>query len=161
MYEAVLPIYWDEIGPTSFNFKNKNNHKALFKYQTERHLFCDDMDIYNVNIELYKLICEIKMSVQPLYSKEITFSSHLHTYITGNHEPRLKAERGLMRRELLVQTSNIFYSNKEYDKIPVNNLQNAKMSNPYLFRDSDNVEDKIAWIQLHLKHTMEMYANND
>ena len=56
MYQKVLPIYWDEIGPDTLNYKNNNNHISLFKYQTARHLFCDVMDIYNINFELFKLI---------------------------------------------------------------------------------------------------------
>ena len=51
MYQKVLPTYSDEIGPDTFNFKNKNNYKSLFKYQTASHLFCDEMDIYNINID--------------------------------------------------------------------------------------------------------------
>ena len=30
MYQKVLPLYCDEIGPDTFNYKNKNNHKSLF-----------------------------------------------------------------------------------------------------------------------------------
>ena len=56
MYQKVLPIYWDEIGPNTFNYKNKNNHKSLFKYQTARHFFCDQMDIWNTNFDLIKLM---------------------------------------------------------------------------------------------------------
>ena len=35
MYQRVLPIYSDEIGPDTFNYKSKNNHKSFFKYSTE------------------------------------------------------------------------------------------------------------------------------
>ena len=40
-YQKVLPIYWNEINPYSFNFKNKNDQESLFKYQTATHLFCN------------------------------------------------------------------------------------------------------------------------
>ena len=38
------------------------------------------------------------MIIKPLYSEEITFANHSHTYITGNHEPRLKADKVFIRR---------------------------------------------------------------
>ena len=40
--------------------------ESLFKYQTGRHLFCDERDIYNINFELFKLICEIKMTIKTI-----------------------------------------------------------------------------------------------
>ena len=46
MYQKVLLISWDEISPETFNSKNKNNHKSLNKYQTAKHIFCNEMDIY-------------------------------------------------------------------------------------------------------------------
>ena len=85
MYQKVLPIYLDEIGPDTFNFKNKYNHKYLFKFQTARHLFCDEIDIYNINFNLFKIICEVRMIIKPLYSEHRTFLNESHPLITGNH----------------------------------------------------------------------------
>ena len=65
-----------------------------------------------------------------------------------------------MRRGLLVETTNKFYEIKDYDKLPLDSRQNAKIANKHILRDLDNDEDKIAWIQLHLKHTVEMYAKH-
>ena len=97
--------------------KNKNNHKSLFKYQTARHLFCDEMDIWNINLDLFKLICEVIMTIKPLYSEERTFPNHSHTFITGNHELRLKADKGCLRRGLLVETKK---TNLLKNKITIN-----------------------------------------
>ena len=80
--------------------------------------------------------------------------------ITGNNEPKLKADNGLLRRGLLIETKNKFYPLEKYNNLPINLQQNAKIANPDLVNDLDNIEDKIAWIQLHLKYAIEMYTNN-
>ena len=85
---------------------------------------------------------------------------YLHTFITGNHEPRLKADKGFMRRGLYVETRNKYYEQIDYDKLSLDSRQNAKLENKHIFRDLDNEDDNIALIQLHLKHTFEMYAKD-
>ena len=50
MCQNVLLIYWDENALNTFNYKNINNLKSLFKYQTARHLFCNEIYIYNINL---------------------------------------------------------------------------------------------------------------
>ena len=52
------------------------------------------------------------MIITPLYSKERTFPNHSYTFITGNHEPRLKADKCFMRRGLLGETKHKFYKQK-------------------------------------------------
>ena len=49
------------------------------------------------------------MTIIPLYQQTKSFENHLHTYITGNNEPKLKADNGLFRRGLLIETKNKFY----------------------------------------------------
>ena len=48
----------------------------------------------------------------------------------------------------------------KYNQLFNNLKENAKISNPDLVNDFDNVEDKIAWIQLNLKYFIEMYKDN-
>ena len=100
------------------------------------------------------------MTVRPLDQHTISFENHSHTYITGNNEPKLKADNSLLRRGLLIETKNKFYPLKKYNNLLINLQQNAKIANPDLVNDLDNVEDKIAWIQLHLKYTIEIYRDN-
>ena len=57
------------------------------------------------------------MTVKPLYQHTITFENHSHTYITGNNEPRLKSDYGLLRRGLLVETHNRFLTQEEIDEL--------------------------------------------
>ena len=98
------------------------------------------------------------MTIKRLYSEARTLPNYSHTFITGNHEPRLTADKDFMRRGLLVETKNKFIEKKDYDKLPLNSRENVRRANKQIFRDLDNDEDKIAWIQLHLKHTVGMYA---
>ena len=101
------------------------------------------------------------MTIKPLYSEEIIFFNHSHTFITRNHKPRLNADKGFMRKGLLVETKkNKFYEQKDYDKLSLDSRQNAKIANKPILRELDNDEDKIAWIQLHLKHTVKWYAKD-
>ena len=47
--------------------KHKANQQDLFNYNTSRHIYCDEIDIYNLDIGQFKLICEERMTVRPLY----------------------------------------------------------------------------------------------
>ena len=81
------------------------------------------------------------MTLKPLYSEEITFLKHSHTFITEYHEARLKVDKYFIRNGLLVETKNKFYEQKVYDKLPLNNRQYATIANKHLLRDLDNDED--------------------
>ena len=160
MYQRVPPIYWAEISKDTVSSKNKGNQKDLYNYQTSRFIYCDEIDIYHLDIGQLKLICEQIMTIRPLYQHTKSFENHSHAYITRNNEPKLRADNGLLRRGLLIETKNKFYPLAKYNQLPENLKQNAKIANPDLVNDLDNVEDKIAWLQLHLKYTIEMYTNN-
>ena len=120
MNQKVLPTYWAEIFKDAFSSKNKANHKDLYNYQTSWHIYCDEIDIYNLDIKQFKLICEERMTVRPLYQHTILLENHLHTYITGNNEPKLKADNGLLRSRLLMETKNKFYPLNKYNDLPMN-----------------------------------------
>ena len=160
MYRKVLPIYWDQISKDTFNSKIKSNQKDMYKYKTARHIFCDEMNIYNYDIKQFKLICETIMTVKPLYQHTITFDNHSHTYITGNHEARLEADNGLLRKGLLVETTNKFYPEDKFNTLPETEKQNAKIANNNIVDKLDEVDNKIAWIHLHLTYTIEMYRDD-
>ena len=96
MYKRVLPIYWAEISKDTFSSKNKANHKDLYNYQTSRFIYCDEIDIYHLDIGQFKLICEQIMTISPLYQHTKSFENHSHTYNTGNNEPKLRADNGLL-----------------------------------------------------------------
>ena len=49
------------------------------------------------------------MTIKPLYQHTKLFKNHSHTSITGYNEPNFKADNGLLRRELLIETKNKFY----------------------------------------------------
>ena len=85
MNQRVLPIYWAEISKDTFSSKNKANQKDRFNYQTSRHIYYDDIDIYHLDIKQFKLICEQIMTIRPLYQHTKSFENHSHTYITGNN----------------------------------------------------------------------------
>ena len=57
MYKAVLPLYWNQINKNTFSTKNKANQKKISQFQNKRHVFCDEIDIYNLYINHFKLIC--------------------------------------------------------------------------------------------------------
>ena len=43
-------------------------------------MFCDEIDIYNLDINQFELIYEDTMTLRPLYQKGIIFDNHLHIY---------------------------------------------------------------------------------
>ena len=163
MYRKVLPLYWTQISKDTFNSKNKSNNKDLYNYQNKRHVFCDEMDIYNIDVGQFKLICEARMTVKPLYNHTIIFANHSHTYITGNKEPRFKTDHGFERRKLLVETVNKFFTKDKYNQLENDEKADSKnkITDLNILDYLDNVEHKIAWIQLHLKYTIEMYTKNE
>ena len=160
IYQRLLPLYRAEISKDTFSYKNKANQKDFYNYQTSRFIYSDEINIIHLDIVQFKLICEQIMTIRPLYQHTKSFENHSHTYITGNNEPKLRADNNLLRRGLLIENKNKFYPHAKYDQLPDNLKQNAKIANSDLVNDLDNVEDKIAWIQLHLKYTIEMYTNN-
>ena len=141
--------------------KNKANQKDLYSYQTSRHIYCDEKDIYNSDIGQFKLICKEKITLRPLYQRTISFENHSHTYITDNNEPKFKAVNGLLRRGLLIESKNKFYQLNKYYDLLENLKQNAKIANSDLVNNLEQIEDKIALIQLDLKYTIEMYRDNN
>ena len=144
MYQRVLPIYFAEISKDTFSFQNKANQNDLYNNQTSRFIYCDEIDIFHVDIGQLKLICKQIMTITPLYRQTKSLENHSHTYITCNNERKLKADYGLLQRELLIKTKNKLYPLEKYNKLSENLKQNAKIANPYLVNDLDNVEDKIA-----------------
>ena len=64
------------------------------------------------------------------------------------------ADKGFMGRGLLVETKNKFIEMTDYDELPLDSQQNVRIANKHILRDLDNDKDIIAWIQLHLKHTV-------
>ena len=50
MYQRVLPIYWAEISKDALSYKTKTNQNDLHQYQKARHICCDEIDIYYLDI---------------------------------------------------------------------------------------------------------------
>ena len=48
------------------------------------------------------------MTLRLLYQDGSVFINHSHLYITCNTEPKLKADEGLLRKGLLLETDNKF-----------------------------------------------------
>ena len=55
------------------------------------------------------------MTLRLLYRDGSVFINHSHLYITCNTEPLFKADEGLLRRGLLVETHNKFLTKEKYD----------------------------------------------
>ena len=110
MYKVVLPLYWTQINKDIFSTKNQANQKEIFKFRNKRHIFCDEIDIYHLDTNQFKLTCEDTMTLRLLYQEGSVFINHSHLYITCNTEPRLKADEGLLSIGLLVETHNKFLS---------------------------------------------------
>ena len=129
MYKAVLPLYWTQINKNIFTTKNKANQKEVSKFRNKRHVFCDEIDIYNLDTNQFKLTCEDTMTVRLLYEEVKIFVNHSHLYITTNTEPRLKPDEGLLRRGLLVETDNKFVNKKSmiYYLILINRILVLKL----------------------------------
>ena len=92
MCKRVLPIYWAEISKDTFSSKNKANQNDLYNYQTSRFIYWDEIDIYQLDIGKFKLICEQIMTLRPLYQHTKSFENHSHTYITNINEPKHRAD---------------------------------------------------------------------
>ena len=84
IYKAVLPLYWTQINKDTFSTKNKANQKEISKFRNKRHIFCDEIDIYNLDTNQFKLTGEDTMTVRLLYEEGKIFVNHSHLYITTN-----------------------------------------------------------------------------
>ena len=102
------------------------------------------------------------MTLRLLYQEVSVFINHSHLYIKCNTETRLKADKGLLIREWLVETHNKFLNKQKYDLLSDFEKQNhrIKIANPYIIVKLKQHDHKLAWRHLHLKFTIEMYRDN-
>ena len=68
------------------------------------------------------------MTLRLLYQEGLVFINPSHFYITCNTEPRLKADEGLLRRGLLVETHNKFITKQKYDLLFDIEKQNPRIN---------------------------------
>ena len=68
MYDKVPLLYWAKINYNALNSKNILNQKNIFNYTTLRHIYVDEMDIFNLDIGQVNILCLVKMSVRFLFN---------------------------------------------------------------------------------------------
>ena len=64
-------------------------------------MYCDEIDIFNLDIGQFKLICEKRMTVRPLYLHTILFENLSHTYIINNNQQKHKQTMVYLEKDYL------------------------------------------------------------
>ena len=136
----------------SLNERYDKIHKELAQCKGVRYTYIEELDQQKLKTSLYKDFVD-----GDLINNEILFSTTEKINITfklnviSNHDPNFKADEGMLRRGILVNHTNKFYDNDEYEKCK--NNTGVYLKNKWILEKYKKEEYKNA-----LFHLLEPYA---
>ena len=104
-----------------FNSKSLNEtycklHKELAECKGKRYTYIEELDQHKLDINMYKNLVD-----GDLVNNEILFGTtekipiHFKMNVISNHDPNFKSDEGVLRRGILVNHTNKFYDEDEYE----------------------------------------------
>ena len=105
-----------EVNSKSLNENYSKLHKELAECKGKRYTYIEELDQHKLDINMYKNLVD-----GDLVNNEILFGTtekipiHFKMNVISNHDPNFKSDEGVLRRGILVNHTNKFYDDDEYE----------------------------------------------
>ena len=158
IFSKSLDIYSAEICRRTFEEGYQNAHKQLNLIgKPIRFIMIEELGINKLNVELFKKVVDgNELRIEQLYGTTINMQLHTKFYITSNKDPRFHNDNGIARRGLAINLKNKFVKKEQYEKDK--NTKGVYLRNEKLDVLFDNVEYKLAFVQLLLPYAQKYYS---
>ena len=146
-----------------FNSKSLNEtyskiHKELAECKGKRYTYIEELDQHKLNTALYKDLVD-----GDLVNNEILFGTtekipiHFKLNVISNHDPNFKADEGMSRRGILVNHTNKFYDDEDYET--VKNNKGVYLKNKWILEKYKKEEYKNALFHLLVTYAQKFYKS--
>jgi phage/plasmid-associated DNA primase len=133
-------------------------HKEMAECKGKRYTYIEELDQKKLDTSIYKdLVDGDAVNNEILFGTTEKIDIHFKLNVFSNHDPNFKADRGVVRRGILVNHTNIFYDEDDPEYEENKNEKGVYLKNKMFVDKYKNDEYKKALFHLLLPYAKQWY----